>query len=343
MQKNITFTFIFCSFYILTFFASREAYSQCNPYGAWNLTFIKGKEKIEGVTVNILEKENSPELSIPNLDKRYKGKLMESKCMLEFKDTEDDSILSLQINGEKLTGEEIDMLGKVTGKVNGKKEANIFKIIDEVYNISASKYLPVEFNVSEKSKIIIGFNVLGGGKKDIKFYLLDELNFFKMKAQENFYTEINIDKSTTSYNDIIDLNPAKYYVILDNRFSVLSDKKVNLKIYKMEKTKFSKSFPVSLNEVCYDSKSKFYRKYYDEIYKLYKKCEVNDDYRSDYRPDSICKVLFGNITQIEEDRFNKTIIKLKDIDCEEFINNISAGNFGKDANNIFEYIERKMP
>jgi hypothetical protein len=324
---------------LVLLFNTNSLFAQCNPYGAWNLSFVKGKEKVD-VVVAIKEENNEPILTLS--DKEYKGKIIESKCILEFKDPEDNSLLSLTVKGEQIKGEEIDEGGNITSKVSGYKEAHIIKVIDNVYLIKAGTYSPITFDLFNNGKIILGYEVIWGGDKDINFTLLDELNYFKWKANDSSATFIISRPKSTSFSNIIDLSSGKYYIILGNSFSLLTDKKVRLKIYRIEKTSKSKSFPISVNEICANDENKY--KVYEKLGKIYKKCDISTDYRSDTRMDNVCLNIFGGKDkQIEEDVLNNCLKKIPKIKCKDFQRMIIEGFEWAGVDNICTYLSITPP
>ena len=336
--------FLIVSIFMVLLFNTNLLFAECKPYGAWNVSFVKGKEKVN-VVVTIIEENNEPILTLSGpSDKKYKGKIMESKCILEFKDPEDGSLLSLTVKGEQIEGQEVDIEGKLTSKVTGYKEANISNIINKIYYIKSSQYLPVEFDISDKAKIIIGYEVIWGGDRDINSTILDELNFFKWKAKESSIDiVIFTQKKSTTYANIIDIEKGKYYALIDNTFSILTDKKVKLLIYRMDRTLRSKSFPISVNEICYDNKSKHFKKLNDIFIKLSKKCDMDYLYdpRSSWNMDEVCpKILGGKDRQIEEEIINKCAENLKNIKCKDFKKIVEDGFENTGVDNICDYIIR---
>ena len=96
-------------------------------------------------------------------------------------------------------------------------------------------------NLQSGDLIHIYFVVTSGGNLDVDFYVMDELNYFKWKAQESYSAQISLSRVTNYDKDFtvpqVVMNPmppinATWYFVWDNSFSWITQKGVTATISK---------------------------------------------------------------------------------------------------------------
>lgn len=89
------------------------------------------------------------------------------------------------------------------------------------------KYYSLDF--AEQTTLKGYFTTVGGSGDDIIVALLDDIGFTNYVKDHSFRSYYYSGKITTD-RFTVTLPPGKYYLVLDNRFSVFSNKVVNLQL-----------------------------------------------------------------------------------------------------------------
>lgn len=81
--------------------------------------------------------------------------------------------------------------------------------------------------ILQKGDLIqINFIVTSGGNLDVDFLVMDELNYFKWKAQDSYSAEISLSRATSYNRDFRVPHNASWYFVWDNSFSWIAQKGV---------------------------------------------------------------------------------------------------------------------
>lgn len=80
--------------------------------------------------------------------------------------------------------------------------------------------------------IHIYFVVTSGGNLDVDFLVMDELNYFKWKAQDSYSAQISLSRVTSYNQDFTVPHNAEWYFVWDNSFSWITQKGVTATISK---------------------------------------------------------------------------------------------------------------
>jgi hypothetical protein len=78
----------------------------------------------------------------------------------------------------------------------------------------------------------IYFNCTSGDNRDIDFLLLDEVNYLKRKAEEDYSTHLSLPRATTYYQSYVIPHDSTWYFVWDNSFSTYTQKDVTAAITK---------------------------------------------------------------------------------------------------------------
>lgn len=102
--------------------------------------------------------------------------------------------------------------------------------IEKSYVIDAGAYTFLEWNFNEVTNVKARFRARGGGGNDIEVYVLDEDGFENWQNGHKTPTYYNSGRVTVGRLDI-NLKEGKYFLVMNNRFSVVSNKVVNFTFY----------------------------------------------------------------------------------------------------------------
>lgn len=94
-------------------------------------------------------------------------------------------------------------------------------------------YMPIEFDgVKIKNAVLSGaFRASGGTRNDIKFRIIDNVNFINWQNGNKSSDLLNTDKTTIYEIDFTFPKPGKYYAVFDNTYSTFTTKTVVTAIY----------------------------------------------------------------------------------------------------------------
>ena len=84
----------------------------------------------------------------------------------------------------------------------------------------------------EGDLININFEVTSGGNLDVDFLVMDELNYFKWKADESYSAQVSLSRATSYDNNVTIPHNATWYFVWDNSFSWITQKGVTTTISK---------------------------------------------------------------------------------------------------------------
>jgi len=97
--------------------------------------------------------------------------------------------------------------------------------------VNASSYTSYKFEVPDNvSSVAVSghFVAIGGTGNDIECYILDEDGFANFKNGHSARTYYKSGKVTQAKIEVRNLSPGTYYIMLDNRFSLLTPKAVQI-------------------------------------------------------------------------------------------------------------------
>lgn len=118
---------------------------------------------------------------------------------------------------EQLFGSPKDLDLKLPGKT----------IIDDTYQVYPGGYSSHWIDITCHFNLKGGFIASAALGNDIKVYILSEDNFKSFEKGQNVPTYYNSDKVESGIFDVT-LTAGKYYIVMDNRYSIFSSKNVQL-------------------------------------------------------------------------------------------------------------------
>lgn len=95
------------------------------------------------------------------------------------------------------------------------------------YVIDAGGYSWLTYNFDEVTRIAGRFRARGGSGNDVEVFILDEDGFENWRNGHRAGTYYNSGRATVGRFDVT-LRPGNYYLVMNNRFSSVSNKIVNL-------------------------------------------------------------------------------------------------------------------
>jgi hypothetical protein len=98
------------------------------------------------------------------------------------------------------------------------------------YVIDARSYSSIEWNFGSTTRVSAKFRAQGGSGNDIEVYILDEDGFENWSNGHQTSTYYNSGKVTVGRFNI-NLAPGKYFLVMNNKFSMVSNKVVTFTFY----------------------------------------------------------------------------------------------------------------
>jgi len=105
-------------------------------------------------------------------------------------------------------------------------------LISESFVVPTTGDLHRTANLVSGDLIHIYFLGTSGGNRDVDFYVMDELNYFKWKAGESYSSEISLSRVTRYDKDFTVPYDNNWYFVWDNSFSWITQKGVTATITK---------------------------------------------------------------------------------------------------------------
>ena len=106
-----------------------------------------------------------------------------------------------------------------------------------VTSIDAGRFYAVKFPISNeefergRNFVLSGtFEVTAGGSRDINAYVVDEIGYKNFDNGNNFRSFFSARRVTTDRFSIPLFRADTYYVLFSNRFSIFTDKRVDLRL-----------------------------------------------------------------------------------------------------------------
>jgi hypothetical protein len=101
---------------------------------------------------------------------------------------------------------------------------------EKSYVVDAGGYSWLEWNFDELTRVAAKFRARGGSGNDIEVFILDEDGFENWRNGHRVGTYYNSGRITVGRFDL-NLRPGKYFLVMNNKFSAVSNKVVNLTFY----------------------------------------------------------------------------------------------------------------
>jgi len=111
------------------------------------------------------------------------------------------------------------------------KQSHLVTIVNNAATVNAASYAWYTFVVPAGASTIAvngHFAATGGSGNDIECYILDEDGFVNLKNGHPATTFFNSGKVTQSKIGAVLASPGTYYLMLDNRFSAITPKAVQI-------------------------------------------------------------------------------------------------------------------
>jgi hypothetical protein len=99
---------------------------------------------------------------------------------------------------------------------------------ENTYVVEPSGYNWLEWNFNETTRVAARFRARGGSRNDIEIYILDEDGFENWRNRHRVQTYYNSGRVTVGRFDVR-LARGKYFLVMNNRFSVVSNKVVTIR------------------------------------------------------------------------------------------------------------------
>lgn len=110
-------------------------------------------------------------------------------------------------------------------------QPHIINLTNGAATVNASSYSTYTFFVPENTNTVAvngHFAATGGHGNDIECYILDEDGLANFKNGHTTRTYYNSGKVTQAKIGVVGLSPGTYYIVLDNRFSLITPKAVQI-------------------------------------------------------------------------------------------------------------------
>jgi len=101
---------------------------------------------------------------------------------------------------------------------------------EKSYVVDAGGYTWLEYNFNEVTRVAGRFRARGGSGNNIEVFILDEDGFENWRNGNRTGTYYNSGRVTVGRFDV-NLRPGIYYLVMNNSFSLVSNKVVNLTFY----------------------------------------------------------------------------------------------------------------
>jgi hypothetical protein len=101
---------------------------------------------------------------------------------------------------------------------------------EKTYVVDAGGATWLEWNFDKETRVAAKFRARGGSGNDIEVYILDEDGFENWRNGHRVGTYYNSGRLTVGRFDVT-LRPGKYFLVMNNKFSAVSNKVVNFTFY----------------------------------------------------------------------------------------------------------------
>lgn len=107
---------------------------------------------------------------------------------------------------------------------------NAQKTVEKALTVQASGYTWYDFNFNETTNLKGRFRASGGNRNDIEVYIMDADNFENWKNGNQARTYYNSGRVTVA-NFNVRLAEGNYYMVFNNRWSIMTPKAVTVWFY----------------------------------------------------------------------------------------------------------------
>jgi hypothetical protein len=97
---------------------------------------------------------------------------------------------------------------------------------EKTYVVEPGHYTWLEWNFNEVTRVAARFRARGGSGNDIEVFIFDEDGFENWRNGHRAPTYYNSGRVTVGRFDVR-LRPGKYFLVMNNKFSAVSNKVVN--------------------------------------------------------------------------------------------------------------------
>lgn len=101
---------------------------------------------------------------------------------------------------------------------------------ETTYVVEPGAYMYVEWNFTEATTVSAKFRARGGSGNDIEVFILDEEGYENWRNGHTAPTFYNSGRVTVGHFNLR-LKPGKYFLVMNNRFSAVSNKVVAFTFY----------------------------------------------------------------------------------------------------------------
>ncbi|HEU4593943.1 MAG TPA: hypothetical protein VFS10_02160 [Pyrinomonadaceae bacterium] len=101
---------------------------------------------------------------------------------------------------------------------------------EKTYVVDAGGYTWLEWNFDRMTRVAAKFRARGGSRNDIEVFILDEDGFENWRNGHRVGTYYNSGRITVGRFDV-NLRPGKYFLVMNNKFSAVSNKVVSFEFY----------------------------------------------------------------------------------------------------------------
>lgn len=106
-------------------------------------------------------------------------------------------------------------------------------IFNDQETVNAGSYDVYPFTIPSgagEAEVSVMFTAQGGSDNDIKMYIIDYVNFRNYAKNNDFSYSYYSGQLHALWGPIVYLSSGNYYLVLDNKFSILSQKIVNIQM-----------------------------------------------------------------------------------------------------------------
>ena len=101
---------------------------------------------------------------------------------------------------------------------------------EKTYVVDPGAYMYIEWNFGEATTVSAKFRARGGSGNDIEVFIVDEEGFENWRNGHNAPTYYNSGRVTVGHFNVR-LKSGKYFLVMNNRFSTVSNKVVTFTFY----------------------------------------------------------------------------------------------------------------
>ena len=111
-------------------------------------------------------------------------------------------------------------------------ELHFLGIAKKPFSVNANSYVYFEFDVpqnAQKARLIGSFEAIGGSGNDVQVIVVDQIGFTNFQNGHQFRTPYSTQRITTDTINV-SMRPGHFYLVFNNKFSLLTPKAVTVDI-----------------------------------------------------------------------------------------------------------------